>query len=224
MIQRVYEQASKATRLSQVIVATDDQRIFDHVKGFNGKVMMTSTAHNTGTDRCAEVLSKLEGVDVVINIQGDEPFIDPEQIDQVAELFAEEQVEIGSLIKKIEDEQDLNSNTVVKVVRSRSGKALYFSRSIIPYISGVDQKIWLKHGTFYKHIGLYGYRSQVLESISQLPQTALEISESLEQLRWLENGYSIQLAETQHESNSVDTPEDLDRLLSSRIRDIDAEG
>lgn len=214
MIQRVYEQASKATKLSRVIVATDDQRIFDHVKEFGGDVMMTSEEHQAGTDRCAEVLSKLDDVDVVINIQGDEPFIDPEQIDLVATLFQHGDTQIGSLIKQIESIQDLFNNSVVKVVRSESGKALYFSRAAIPYQKGVEQNDWLSRAIYFKHIGIYGYRSTVLESISNLPQTALEKSESLEQLRWLENGYEIQLAETEHESHSIDTPEDLDRILA----------
>lgn len=213
MIQRVYEQASKANKLSKVIVATDDQRIFDHVKEFGGDVIMTSTEHQTGTDRCAEVLSNLHDVDVVINIQGDEPFIDPEQIDQVAALFEKSGTQIGSLVKKIDKKEDLLSDTVVKVVKSKTDKAIYFSRAVVPFVKGVEIKEWLKQATYFKHIGIYGYRSNVLKSISKLPQTELEKSESLEQLRWLENGFSIQLAETEHESNSVDTPEDLDRML-----------
>ena len=216
MIQRVYEQASKATKLSQVFVATDDQRIFDHVKSFGGEVAMTSTEHQTGTDRCAEVMSSLEGVDVVINIQGDEPFIHPEQIDQLAEIMSGSEVEIGTLVKRIEVAEDLFSDTVVKVVKSLTDEAIYFSRSPIPFQKGIDEKEWLANRIYYKHIGMYGYRSDVLQSISELPQTPLEKSESLEQLRWLENGYTIQLAETEHESNSVDTPEDLDRLLEAR--------
>jgi 3-deoxy-manno-octulosonate cytidylyltransferase (CMP-KDO synthetase) len=217
MIQRVYEQSKKATKLSRVIVATDDQRIFDHVKEFGGEVMMTSEQHQTGTDRCAEVLSNLENVDVVINIQGDEPFIDPEQINQVASLFVSDETQIGSLVKKIENSEDLFSNTVVKVVKSKTDEAIYFSRAAIPFIKSVDSTNWLQHSDYYKHIGIYGYRASVLMSISELPQTELEKSESLEQLRWLENGCRIQLAETEHESNSVDTPEDLDRMLDQMI-------
>lgn len=216
MIQRVFEQASKAELLSDVIVATDDERIFDHVKSFGGKVVMTSTEHQTGTDRCAEVLSTLENVDAVINIQGDEPFIEPEQIDQLAALFNNEETQIATLIKRIDDAEDLFSNTVIKVVKAADDKAIYFSRMAIPYLKGVDTKDWLQHATFYKHIGIYAYRSEVLKKLSSLPQTQLEKAESLEQLRWLENGYSIQLAETEHESNSVDTPEDLARLLAQK--------
>lgn len=216
MIQRVYEQASKAKLLSNVIVATDDERIFDHVEGFGGKVIMTSTEHQTGTDRCSEVLSTLNGVDAVINIQGDEPFIEPEQINQLAALFEKPEMQIATLIKRIEDVEDLFSNTVVKVVKAKDDQAIYFSRTAIPYMKGVETKDWLLNTAFYKHIGIYAYRSEVLKKLSSLPQTQLEKAESLEQLRWLENGYSIQLAETEHESNSVDTPEDLARLLRQR--------
>lgn len=216
MIQRVYDQAKKATKLDDVIVATDDQRILDHVQQFGGKVVMTSTEHQTGTDRCAEVLSGIKHADVVINIQGDEPFIEPMQIDQLVSLFEKEETEIATLVKRIENKEDLFAESVVKVVQSAAKKALYFSRSPIPFLKGIDQESWLAQATFYKHIGLYGYRAPVLENLALLAQTELEKSESLEQLRWLENGYSIQLAETEHESNSVDTPEDLDRLLEAR--------
>lgn len=205
MIQRVYEQASKASSLSDVIVATDDQRIFDHVEGFGGTVIMTSSEHQSGTDRCAEVLSKLNNIDVVINIQGDEPFIEPEQIDQLSACFENPNTQIATLIKKIENEEDLLSDTVVKVNRTDSNGAIYFSRK--PFHALNES---------YKHIGIYAYRAQTLKIISQLPQSANELAERLEQLRWLDNGFKIQLAETEHESNSVDTPEDLQRLLRSR--------
>lgn len=205
MIQRVYEQASKASSLNDVIVATDDQRIFDHVEGFGGKVIMTSSEHQSGTDRCAEVLSKLNHIDVVINIQGDEPFIEPEQIDQLSTCFENPNTQIATLIKKIENEEDLLSDTVVKVNRTDSNGAIYFSRK--PFHALNES---------YKHIGIYAYRAQTLKIISQLPQSANELAERLEQLRWLDNGFKIQLAETEHESNSVDTPEDLQRLLRSR--------
>lgn len=205
MIQRVYEQASKASSISDVIVATDDQRIFDHVEGFGGTVIMTSSEHQSGTDRCAEVLSKLNNIDVVINIQGDEPFIEPEQIDQLSACFENPNTQIATLIKKIENEEDLLSDTVVKVNRTDSNGAIYFSRK--PFHALNES---------YKHIGIYAYRAQTLKIISQLPQSANELAERLEQLRWLDNGFKIQLAETEHESNSVDTPEDLQRLLRSR--------
>jgi 3-deoxy-manno-octulosonate cytidylyltransferase (CMP-KDO synthetase) len=174
---------------------------------------MTSANHQTGTDRCSEVVSALKNVDVVINIQGDEPFIDPGQIDVLAGLFDSVETQIATLIKRIESVEDLQSNTVVKVVRSEKGKALYFSRAAIPHLRSVEEKYWLEKATYYKHIGIYAYRADVLRTLAALPQSALEKAESLEQLRWLENGFSIQLAETEHESNSVDTPEDLERLL-----------
>ncbi|MGB0916164.1 MAG: 3-deoxy-manno-octulosonate cytidylyltransferase [Flavobacteriales bacterium] len=202
MIQRVYEQASKASSLSDVIVATDDQRIFKHVQSFGGKVVLTSGKHESGTDRCAEVVSNLDGVDVVINIQGDEPFIEPEQIDQLAACFEDLKTNIATLCKKIELEVDLHNNTVVKVKRSNSNEALDFSRKAF---SSLEES--------YKHIGIYAYRVDTLKTISQLPQSQRELDEKLEQLRWLDNGFEIQLAETEHESNSVDTPEDLEALL-----------
>ncbi|MCF8277827.1 MAG: 3-deoxy-manno-octulosonate cytidylyltransferase [Flavobacteriales bacterium] len=216
MIERVYEQASKAKLLDEVIVATDDQRIFDHVQSFGGKVMMTSSEHQSGTDRCAEVLSRLKDVDVVINIQGDEPFIEPEQIDQLAMLFSADETQIATLIKRIENEEDLISDTVIKVVKTPKNNAIYFSRTAIPYLKGVERTQWLNETAFYKHIGIYAYRAETLKTVSKLPQSDLEKKESLEQLRWLENGFQIQLAETEHESNSVDTPEDLARLLRAR--------
>lgn len=203
MIQRVYEQASKALSLRTVIVATDDQRIFDHVVGFGGKVMMTSTEHQSGTDRCAEVLSKMDQVDVVINIQGDEPFIEPEQIDLLAACFLDERTQIATLIKKMDSEVDLISDTVVKVKRTDTNKAVDFSRKAFSPL----------HDS-YKHIGIYAYRGDILRVISKLPQTANELAERLEQLRWLDNGFEIQLAETDHESNSVDTPADLEQMLA----------
>jgi len=202
MIQRVYEQASKASSLNDVIVATDDQRIFEHVLGFGGKVVMTSTEHQSGTDRCAEVLGGLSDVDVIINIQGDEPFIEPEQINQLATCFTNPETQIATLIKKIENEEDLQSNTVVKVSRTETNKAINFSRKAF---SALEDS--------YKHIGIYAYRADTLKIVSKLPQSDRELAEKLEQLRWLDNGFEIQLAETEHESNSVDTPEDLARML-----------
>ena len=202
MIQRVYEQAAKATSLSDVIVATDDQRIFDHVLSFGGKVVMTSSEHQSGTDRCAEVLSKLENVDVIINIQGDEPFIEPEQINQLAACFQNPETQIATLIKKMDNQVDLESDTVVKVSRTDTNKAINFSRKAFSVLADS-----------YKHIGIYAYRANTLKTISKLPQSSNELRESLEQLRWLDNGFEIQLAETEHESNSVDTPEDLAQML-----------
>ena len=218
MIQRVYEQAMKAKSLSKVIVATDDERIFNHVKSFKGEVMMTSDVHQSGTDRCAEVINQLssEAFDAVVNIQGDEPFINPSQIDSVVEVLKKEQFMIATLVKRIivtanEMRQEgviLNPN-IVKAVFSSEGKALYFSRSPIPYLRNIPTDEWLSKGEFYKHIGLYAYKSSVLKEIALLPPSRLEQLESLEQLRWLENGYAIGIAEKNLETIGIDTPEDL---------------
>jgi len=216
MIERVYTQCIKSS-LSEVIVATDDDRIYRHVRSF-GPAMMTGTHHQSGTDRCQEVTEKLsEKFDYVINIQGDEPFIDPEQINLLSSILKGD-LEIATLIKKIENAEHLFNPNVVKIVRGISNQALYFSRSPIPYLRGKDEKEWLAHHTFYKHIGMYAYRTDVLQKISALKQTILEKTESLEQLRWLENGYSILTAETQLETIGIDTPEDLaqaERSLSA---------
>ncbi len=204
MIQRVYEQALNARKLSEVIVATDDQRILEHVLSFGGKAVFTLDKHQSGTDRCAEVVSSLEGVDVAINIQGDEPFIEPEQIDQVASCFLDNETKIATLIKKIEVDEDLVNDSVVKVEIAPNGKAKNFSRKPFPF------------GIPFKHIGIYGYRAETLKTLSNLPQTKRELAERLEQLRWLDNGFYIQLAETEHESISVDTPQDLEALLKQK--------
>ena len=213
MIRRVYEQALQAASLSDVIVATDDQRIYDEIKSFGGHVMMTAAHHQNGTERCAEVLAAMTGhIDAVINIQGDEPFIEPEQIDTVASLFKDTECQIGTLIKVCQDRELLEKPSIIKAVVSKDLKALYFSRSLIPYLRNKDAET-----TFYKHIGIYGYRSDVLQEIVKLAPSALELAESLEQLRWLENGYTIQTALTTHESISIDIPEDIDRALARGI-------
>jgi 3-deoxy-manno-octulosonate cytidylyltransferase (CMP-KDO synthetase) len=216
MIQRVYEQASAASSLSEVWVATDDQRIFDHVVDFGGKVMMTESTHRTGTERCREVSDKFkqEGkhFDVVINVQGDEPFIDPVQIDKVAACFARPEVEISTLMKRIFSNDELFSPNIIKVVTDNSNKAIYFSRSPIPYLRGKDETEWVSGHTYFKHIGVYAFRTEILEKITMLSPGSLETAESLEQLRWMENGYSIHLEITEAESHSVDTPEDLFKL------------
>ena len=211
MIQRVYEQAMKAKSLSKVIVATDDERIFNHVKSFKGEVMMTSDVHQSGTDRCAEVINQLssEAFDAVVNIQGDEPFIDPSQIDSVVEVLKKEQFMIATLVKRVHTEGVIHNPNIVKAVFSSEGKALYFSRSPIPYLRNIPTDEWLSKGEFYKHIGLYAYKSSVLKEIALLPPSRLEQLESLEQLRWLENGYAIGIAETDLETIGIDTPEDL---------------
>lgn len=208
MIQRVYEQAQKSSFLSQVVVATDDQRIYDAVKAFDGHVVMTAANHNNGTERCAEVVGLLDTMpEVVINIQGDEPFINPAQIDALAVLFQNVQCKIATLIKKSEDLSLLGRPSIVKATVDLQFRALYFSRSIIPFVRSSD----IQH-VYYKHIGIYGYRADTLRELVQLPPSPLEMAESLEQLRWLENGYDIYTALTEYESISVDVPEDLDRV------------
>jgi 3-deoxy-manno-octulosonate cytidylyltransferase (CMP-KDO synthetase) len=213
MIQRVYEQASKA--LDMVVVATDDQRIFDAVVAFGGKAVMTSGQHKSGTDRCYEALTKADGTfDVVINIQGDEPFVRPEQIEELKACFDDAATQIATLVKPFSVNDDFevlfNANSP-KVVFNANREALYFSRSIIPYYRNAAHTEWLKKQTYYKHIGMYAYRSQVLAEITQLPQSPLELAESLEQLRWLENGYRIKVGITDTETIAIDTPEDLQR-------------
>ena len=205
MIQRVYEQCLKCDSLTDVIIATDDQRIADHAHTFGAQVVLTSTEHQSGTDRCAEAVSKLPGkYSVVINIQGDEPFIDPEQINTLIRCFDDSSVKIASLYKQLPREQDAQFPNVVKVVLNQSGNALYFSRSVIPYRRSPDASI-----NYYKHIGLYGYRTDTLLELTRLKPTMLEMAESLEQLRWLESGYSIRMCETHLETLSIDTPNDL---------------
>ncbi len=212
MIQRVYEQAKKCTSLNQVIVATDDSRIYDHVIGFGGLAIMTSTNHQSGTDRCAEVARSYPNYNVVINIQGDEPFIDPNQIDKLASCF-ETDADIATLVKKITTNEELFNQNTPKVLINVKGEAIYFSRATIPTIRGVDQENWLSNYQYYKHIGIYGYRVAVLQQITKLPPSSLEKAESLEQLRWIENGYRIKVAETEHETFAIDTPADLEKIL-----------
>ena len=217
MIQRVYEQAKKA--LSDVVVATDDERIYDCVKSFGGEVVMTRTDHKCGTDRCLEAFEKLaiQGEAVVINIQGDEPFIQPEQIEAIKSCFDDPTTQIATLVKPFEEADGLpaleNPNTP-KVVMSPDGTALLFSRSVIPYLRGIDKSEWLAQHLHYKHIGMYAYRAQVLKQITQLAQTPMEKAESLEQLRWLENGYKIKVAVCHTASIGIDTPADLERAIA----------
>lgn len=215
MIQRVYEQAAKA--LPNVTVATDDDRIYDEVIRFGGNVVMTAAHHQSGTDRCAEALEKAQKhfkqtFEVVVNIQGDEPFIDPEQIDLLCDCFKNEKTDIATLVKPITDNSLVFDPNKPKVVVGTDNQALYFSRSPIPYLRGVEQEQWHKVHTFYQHIGLYAYRTHVLKEITHLPQSRLELAESLEQLRWLENGYTIAVRETHHDSIGIDTPQDLEHL------------
>ena len=215
MIRRVYEQASKAPSLSKVVVATDDKRIYDHVKEWGGEVEMTSANHPSGTDRCIEVLNRQnETYEVLINIQGDEPFIDPSQIEMLSNSFDNKETQIASLAKKIEEKEELFNPNNVKVVIGESGKALYFSRAAIPFVRGVKSDDYLKYADFYKHIGLYAYRVDILRKIGELPLAKLEETESLEQLRWLSADYKIDMKITEIEAISVDTPEDLLKLTN----------
>lgn len=213
MIRRVWERASEAS-LTSVVVATDDERIAKEVHSFGGKVVMTANTHPTGTDRCREALELFEKeheekFDAVINIQGDEPYINPLQIDLVASCFDTPETQLATLVKRLHTTEDLFNPNIIKVVLGNNGKALYFSRSPIPYMRGEQQNTWLQKAIFYKHIGIYGYKANILQEITRLPQGKLEKCESLEQLRWLENGYTIHTKETNEESWSVDAPEDL---------------
>jgi len=214
MIERVYTQVQKATGVSEIVVATDDERIVAAVRSFGGKYVMTSPNHPSGTDRCAEVLNTLPGsFDAVINVQGDEPFIRPEQVDQIAGLLRKHNTEIATLGRKIQVKEDIFDPSKVKVVFDSNRKALYFSRSPIPYDRQHPQEDWLQHTEYFLHVGIYGYTADVLRDITGLQVSNLEKTESLEQLRWLQNGYSIHLDITPHESFGVDTPADLDRLV-----------
>ena len=210
VIQRVYEQAVSV--LGQACVATDDDRILQTVEAFGGCAVMTSTAHRSGTDRIEEAAQKLEtDADVIINIQGDEPFIQASQIETLCRLFDDPETEIGTLGKRFESIEAAENPNSPKIVTDLRGYALYFSRSIIPFIRGEERGEWLRHYPFLKHLGIYAYRREVLTAITQLPQSPLEIAESLEQLRWLQNGYRIKVGETDVETVGIDTPDDLQR-------------
>ncbi|MDR0824069.1 MAG: 3-deoxy-manno-octulosonate cytidylyltransferase [Prevotella sp.] len=215
MIQRVYEQVKKA--VDTVWVATDDPRIFDAVEAFGGKAVMTSTKHRSGTDRIQEAYSKInERFDVVINVQGDEPFIQPRQIEALKNCFDSPDVELATLVKPFRKEDGFdvlfNPNSP-KVVINKRDEAIYFSRSIIPYIRDAHHTEWLDKHTFYKHIGMYAYRVDVLKEITLLPQSSLEKAESLEQLRWIENDYRIRVGYTDAETIGIDTPEDMEKAI-----------
>jgi len=213
MIQRVYEQCLKS-KLNRVIVATDDKRIFDHVLSFGGEVIMTSNSHESGTDRIAEAAKelKLSADTIVLNIQGDEPFIDPEDINTLSDCFNNEGTQIATLIKVIKEVDVLLNKNSPKVALGLKDQALYFSREAIPHLRGVDKKDWLSKQTYYQHVGIYAFKHATLKAISLLPMGVLEQSEGLEQLRWLENGYTIKTAQTESECIAVDSPEDLERI------------
>jgi 3-deoxy-manno-octulosonate cytidylyltransferase (CMP-KDO synthetase) len=213
MIQRVFEQVLKAKKLSKVVVATDHELIAEKVKSFGGEVMMTRPEHQSGTDRCAEVLNKqTTPFTHVINIQGDEPFIDPEQIDILADTLQKDNTEIATLAIALNDLERILDPNVVKVVINSLGNALYFSRHPIPFVRNAPQNEWTKH-SYFQHVGLYGYRADILQKITQLKPSSLEKAESLEQLRWLENAYQIRVGITKHESIGIDVPEDIEKVL-----------
>lgn len=213
VIQRVYEQVAGV--LDDAYVATDDERIEAAVKSFGGKVVMTSVEHKSGTDRCYEACTKIGGdFDVVVNIQGDEPFIQPSQLQAVKNCFDDSSTQIATLVKPFSGNDDfavLENVNSPKVVVNKNMNALYFSRSIIPYQRNADKNDWLRNHTYYKHIGLYAYRTEVLKEITSLPQSSLELAESLEQLRWLENGYTIKVGTSEVETIGIDTPQDLEK-------------
>jgi len=214
MVQRVYEQVQAANITGEIVVATDDHRIANHVETFGGKAMMTSPNHQTGTDRCAEVAAHFPSAKYILNIQGDEPFIKPKQIRQLADTLKKggRAYPIATLAKRIKDYEEFINPNVVKVVFTEKKAGMYFSRHPIPFIRGKEREQWLKKGIHYKHIGLYAYRRATLLQIAKFEPTALEQAESLEQLRWLGNGLSIRVGETTFDSFGVDTPEDLERI------------
>lgn len=213
VIQRVWEQVSRV--IDDVAVATDDRRIADAVEAFGGRAVMTSPDHRSGTDRCYEACCKIGGeYDVVVNVQGDEPFIAPSQIRALAACFDDERTDIATLVKPFAPSdgiEALENPNSPKVVLDSESRAVYFSRSVIPYLRGVERSEWLARHTFYKHIGMYAFRREVLREVTSLPQSSLEKAESLEQLRWLENGYKIGVGITDVETVGIDTPEDLVR-------------
>jgi 3-deoxy-manno-octulosonate cytidylyltransferase (CMP-KDO synthetase) len=220
MVQRVYDQAIKS--LDIVYVATDDERILDAVLKFGGNAVMTSANHLSGTDRCAEAADKISKrtgrkIDIIVNIQGDEPFLRTEQLDQIKSCFSRKNVEIATLVRKVEPGEDIFNPNQVKVVLDSEGNAIYFSRSAIPYFRDAEPSEWSRKHVFFKHLGLYAYRTGTLKKITKLPRSPLEIAESLEQNRWIENGLKIRTAITKWESISIDTPDDLKRAMDNLV-------
>lgn len=213
MIQRVYEQCQKSSRLDKVIVATDDQRILDHLKTFGGQGIMTSSIHASGTDRCGEVAEHFPEFNILVNIQGDEPMIDPHQIDLLCSCYDDLNTQIATLVKLIHTNEELVNENTPKVILNKNHQAVYFSRATIPYLRGKKIDNWLSEHAFYKHIGIYAFKRQILSEITKLPVSNLEIAEGLEQLRWIENGYPIQAVITTKESQAIDTPDDLIKVL-----------
>jgi len=215
MIQRVYEQAMLAECLDRVVVATDHLKIFDHINEIGGKVCMTSEDHPSGTDRCREAMElEPDGYDFVVNIQGDQPFIDPRQIDDLCKNLVPD-IQIATQARRIEMQELLIDPNCVKVIIDSQGKAIYFSRSPLPFQRAHSVDEWISSHQYYQHIGIYAYRSDILQEITQLAMSPLEQAEGLEQLRWLENGYSIKVLTTNYHAQGIDTPEDLEKALAS---------
>ncbi len=213
MIQRVYEQAIKSPLLTDVYVATDDERIHDHVTSFGGNVVYTKADHPSGTDRCFEAFQKIEeDYEYVINIQGDEPFIDPSQIDLLCEV-CDGTTELATLMIPVDSHEVLFDTGEVKITLNANMEALYFSRMVIPFIKGKPESEWHKHHPYFRHVGMYAYRRDILESITRLKPSPLEKAESLEQLRWIENGYKVRCAITDFDSHCVDTPADIEKVI-----------
>ncbi|MEZ4905459.1 MAG: 3-deoxy-manno-octulosonate cytidylyltransferase [Spirosomataceae bacterium] len=219
MIQRVYEQALQAKCLSEVIVATDDIHILEHVQTFGGEAVMTATNHPSGTDRCWEAFERIKNNEkapdsntYIINIQGDEPFVAPEQIDELGGIL-DGSVEIASQMIPVSNTDVLFDEGEAKVIVNQHFEAIYFSRQVIPFLKGIDKKDWHNHHTYYRQVGMYAYRADVLGEITQLPVSDLEKAESLEQLRWLQHGYKVKMTLTQYESHCIDTPEDIEKVL-----------
>lgn len=210
VIQHVYEKV--AAVLETAYVATDDERIYDVVKSFGGQVVMTRTDHKSGTDRIEEAIEKIGGEwDVVVNVQGDEPFVAKSQLDTICHCFDDPTTQIATLGKPFESMEAVQNPNSPKIVVDNMGFAMYFSRSVIPYVRGKEKSSWLTHYPFLKHLGIYAYRKDVLRQVTQLPQSSLEIAESLEQLRWLQNGFKIKVGTTDVETVGIDTPQDLER-------------
>jgi 3-deoxy-manno-octulosonate cytidylyltransferase (CMP-KDO synthetase) len=214
MLQRVYEQCKLSKSLSRIIIATDDERIYKHAESFGAEVCITDEKHASGTDRCAEVALKMNiDTDVIINIQGDEPLINPSQIDLLANCFADSKTQIATLIKVIDSEDVLFNTNTPKVVLDSENFAIYFSRECIPHIRNKEKSEWLSANTFYQHIGIYAYQKNVLQEITKLKTSSLETAESLEQLRWIEHQYKIKTAITNEDTFAIDSPEDVDKVL-----------
>jgi 3-deoxy-manno-octulosonate cytidylyltransferase (CMP-KDO synthetase) len=214
MVQRVYEQASGASGLDRVVVATDYDRIFQHIRDFGGEACMTSEHHPSGTDRCREAFEKLElEYDFIINIQGDEPFINPRQIEALIHGLSPI-TQIATQARLIKDPVKLADPNCVKVIFHKQGEAVYFSRTPVPYLRNVSRDLWISHFDYHQHIGLYAYRADILQEITQLPVSPLEKAEGLEQLRWLEHSYTIKVLPTKYFADGIDSPEDLEKALA----------